>query len=88
MYEEVLDILRINNICGASVYRGIAGYGAGSVIHTQKLLELTHDLPVVVEAVDLSKKIEKILPLLDDILTGGLVTVQPVRAIRYNRAAR
>lgn len=84
-FEVILDLLRRHGVAGATAYRGIAGYGKGSVIHTHKLLELSHDLPIVVEAVDTQEKVDEILPLIDDLLTGGLVTLQPVTARRPDR---
>jgi PII-like signaling protein len=70
-------------IAGATVVRGIEGFGATSRVHTARILRLSEDLPVKVEIVDLAERIEKLLPLLDEMVTEGLVTVQDVHVARY-----
>lgn len=83
----LLERLRKEGFAGATVFRGEAGFGANSVIHTAKLLDLSGDLPVVVEVVDTPEHIERLMPILDEMVDDGLVTMEKVRVVRY-RAAR
>ena len=80
----LLERLRKEGFAGATVFRGVAGFGANSVIHTTHLLELSGDLPVVVEVVDTEEHIEKLLPILDEMIDDGLVTIEKVRVLRYS----
>lgn len=73
------------NMAGATVYRGIEGYGAKSRIHTARLIDLSSDLPVVVEIVDKPEKITAFLPVVDEMIKEGLVTVEEVRVLFYHR---
>lgn len=84
----LLERLRREGFAGATVFRGVAGFGANSVIHTSRLLELSSDLPVVVEVVDSEEHIEKLLPILDEMLDDGLVTMEKVRVLRYAAARK
>lgn len=84
----LLERLRREGFAGATVFRGVAGFGANSVIHTSRLLELSSDLPVVVEIVDSEEHIEKLLPILDEMLDDGLVTMEKVRVLRYAAARK
>jgi PII-like signaling protein len=69
---------------GATVVHGVAGFGASSVIHTASLIELSTDLPVVIEVVDDQAHVDRLLPILDEMITGGaLVTMERVRVLRY-----
>jgi PII-like signaling protein len=70
-------------LAGASVLRGIEGYGASSRIHTNRLLSLSEDLPIVVVIVDAEERVRAFLPQLDELVTEGLVMVDPVEVIRY-----
>lgn len=79
----LLERLRKMEIAGATVIHGIAGFGARSIIHTADILRLSEDLPVVVEVVDTREKIDSILPLLDEMMSDGLVTIEKVRVLRY-----
>jgi len=79
----LLERLRKEGFAGATVFRGIAGFGANSVIHTTHLLELSADLPVVIEVVDSEEHIDRLLPILDEMLDDGLVTIEKVRVVRY-----
>ena len=74
---------REHHLAGATVLRGYLGYGAHSRIHSAKILRLSEDLPVVVEIVDEAHKIEAFLPVLDEMMAEGMVTVEPVRVITY-----
>lgn len=80
----LLDRLRTEGFAGATVLHGVAGFGASSVIHTTRLVELSADLPVLIEIVDDEAHVERLLPILDEMLTGGaLVTVERVRVLKY-----
>src|SRR6188474_943440 len=75
--RALLERLRREGFAGATVMHGVAGFGAKSVIHTANLLELSADLPVLIEIVDDDEHIQKLLPILDEMLTGGaLVTIE------------
>src|SRR2546423_6840172 len=83
----LLERLRKEGFAGATVFRGVAGVGANSVIHTTHLLPLSAHLPVVVEVVDSEEHINPLLPLLDEMLDDGLVTIEKVRVVQYRSAA-
>jgi hypothetical protein len=65
------------------VLRGVGGFGSSSVYHTEKIMRLSQDLPIVIEVVELAERIEKMLPQLDEMISGGLVTLEKVRVILY-----
>jgi len=79
----ILERLRKMDIAGATVIHGTAGFGARSIIHTTEILRLSEDLPVVIEVVDTQEKIDSILPLLDEMMNDGMVTMEKVRVLRY-----
>lgn len=82
--RALLKRLRAEGFAGASVFHGVAGFGAASVIHTANIVDLSADLPVVIEVVDDQEHIDKLLPILDEMLTAGaLVTIEKVRVVRY-----
>ena len=82
--RALLERLRREGYAGATVIHGTAGFGASSVIHTASLVELSSDLPVLIEVVDDEAHVERLLPILDEMVTGGaLVTVERVRVVRY-----
>ncbi len=87
LYEAIVEAARERHLAGATVLRGYLGYGAHSRIHTAKILRLSEDLPIVVEIVDEPSKIEGFLPILDDMMAEGMVTVEPVRVITYRHHA-
>jgi PII-like signaling protein len=85
----LLERLRAEGFAGATVIHGTAGFGASSVIHTTSLVELSADLPVLIEVVDDQAHTERLLQILDELLTGGaLVTVERVRVLRYAAAPK
>jgi len=88
LHEAIVQILRKEGFSGATVLRGVAGYGGSSVYHTDKLLRLSQDLPLIVEVVEYAERIEKILPRLDEMLDGGLITLEKVRVLLYRAAKR
>ena len=83
LHEAIVEMLRKDGFSGATVLRGVAGYGSSSVYHTDKLLRLSQDLPLIVEVVEYADRIEKILPRLDEMVGGGLITLEKVRVILY-----
>ncbi len=83
LYEAIVLEARRLGLAGATVFRGIMGFGAHSRIHTAKILQLSQDLPVMIEIVDTEEKIQAFLPLLDGMIQEGLVTLEKVEVIRY-----
>lgn len=83
VYSEIVHRARKAGLAGASVFRGIEGFGASSLIHTQRLLSLSEDLPVAVVIVDDEEKIRAFLPQLDELVTEGLVILDDCEVIRY-----
>ncbi|MCW8803944.1 MAG: DUF190 domain-containing protein [Ignavibacteriaceae bacterium] len=88
VYERIVLEARKAGLAGATVSKGIMSFGASSRIHTAKLLRLSEDLPLVIEIVDEEKKIEKFIPLLNEIFekanSGGLITMEKVSIIKYS----
>src|SRR2546426_142397 len=78
LYEALLEKFREKGLAGATVIRGVAGFGASSVVHTEKVLRLSLDLPLIIEVVETEEAIQGVLPDLDDMIGGGLIT--PARA--------
>ncbi|RJQ45660.1 MAG: DUF190 domain-containing protein [Nitrospiraceae bacterium] len=83
LYEAIVLRARELNLAGASVFRGIMGYGANSRIHTIKLLRLSEDLPVMIEIVDTEENIGRILPFLEETVQEGLITMENIRVVKY-----
>ena len=83
LYEVIVLKARELHLAGATVLRGAMGFGASSRIHTTKILRLSIDLPLVIEIVDSEEKINGFLPVLDQMMGGGLVTLEKVRVIHY-----
>jgi uncharacterized protein len=88
LYETIVLKAREQGLAGATVLRGPLGFGHSSRIHTAKILRLSEDLPVVVEIVDTEEKINAFLPMLDEMMTGGLVSLEQVRVLRYGPEQR
>ena len=83
LYQQIVELLRGRHYAGCTVFRGIMGFGANAHLHTDRFLELSSDLPIVVECVDTPERIEEILPELDDMIGGGLITLERARVIMY-----
>ena len=83
LYESIVLKARELNLAGATVFRGIMGYGATSRIHSIKLLRLSEDLPVMIEIVDIEENIDKLLPFLDEHVKEGLITMENVQILKY-----
>lgn len=84
LYEALVELLRAEGFAGATVLRGLCGFGAHSVFHTQKLLDLSADLPLIVEVVDSQEKINAIMPRIDEMMGGGMITLEKATVIRYS----
>jgi len=85
LFEAIVELARARKMAGATVLRGMLGFGADSHLHTAKILRLSEDLPVVVEIVDETEKIEAILPELGEMVDDGLVTREKVQMAVYRR---
>ena len=83
LYEAIVNEARALGMAGATVVKGALGFGCKAHIHTAKLLELSHDMPMVVEIVDTEQNIKRLLPKLEDMVSEGLVTLEKVHVILY-----
>ena len=83
LYEAIVMKAREAHLAGATVVRGVMGFGKSSRVHTAKILRLSMDLPLIIEIVDTEEKLNAFLPILDEMLKGGLVTLEKVRVIDY-----
>ena len=83
LYEAIVLKAREMHLAGATVLRGPMGFGKSSRLHTAKILRLSFDLPLVIEIVDSEEKIQAFLPLLNDMMGGGLLTMEKVKVIEY-----
>ncbi len=83
LHIALLERLRKDGFAGASVFSGIAGFGARSLLHTTHILRLSEDLPVIVEVVDTEEHIERLTPILEEMVSEGLVTMEKVRVMKY-----
>ena len=84
LYEALVDLLRKEGCAGATVLRGVCGFGANRVYHTQKLLDLSADMPMVIEVVDSQEKISAVMPQIDAMMGGGMITLEKATVIRYS----
>ena len=83
LYDALIKLFRREGFSGVTVLRGVAGYGSNSILHTEKILRLSQDLPIIIEVVEYAERIESILPKLDEMVGGGLITLEKVRVILY-----
>ena len=83
LHEAIVLKARELGLAGATVLRGAMGFGANSRMHTTKLLELSTDLPILVEIVDSAEKLKELLPFLDEVVLEGLITIEEVRVLKY-----
>jgi hypothetical protein len=83
LYQQIVELLRSRHYAGATVFRGIMAFGASSRVHTDRFLELSLDLPIVIECVETEERIREILPQLDKMIGGGLVTLERAKVIMY-----
>jgi PII-like signaling protein len=83
LYQAIVERVRKEGLAGATVLRGIEGFGAHSRLHTSRILRLSEDLPVVIEIVDTAERIERVLPLLDEMVAEGMLTLESVHVVSY-----
>jgi PII-like signaling protein len=83
LHQAIVELLRKKEYAGATVLRGIIGFGASSRVHRESILGLSLDLPLVIECVETEEKIQAILPELDEMLEGGMITLEKARVIVY-----
>ena len=88
LYEAIVTRVRKEGLAGATVIRGIEGFGAHSRIHSSRILRLSQDLPIVIELVDTAENIDRVLPILDEMVSEGLVTLERVEVIAYRAPAK
>src|SRR5689334_11246000 len=84
LYEAIVLKARESGLAGATVLRGVMGFGKHSILHTTKILRLSEDLPMVIEIVDSAEKIDSFLPVLEGIIKDGLITLERVKVLHYN----
>jgi len=85
LYAALLELFRAKGLAGATVLKGVAGFGPDSIIHTAGILRLSSDLPMVIEVVDTQEHLDGILAEVDRMMSGGLITMEKVRVLRYER---
>jgi uncharacterized protein len=83
LYQAIVEMLREEGMAGATVLRGIEGFGATSRLHTARILRLSEDLPIVIEVADTAERIEAIMPKIDEMVTEGMVTLERVEVVSY-----
>jgi uncharacterized protein len=88
LYEQIVLKARELHLAGATVTRGILGFGADSRIHSAKILRLSEDLPIIIEIVDTEEKLNTLIPFLDEVVQEGLITLEKVRVIKYRSSAK
>lgn len=88
LFESIVLAARKHGLAGATVLRGPMGFGASSIIHSAKIVRLSSDLPIVVEIVDAEAKIHDFLPILDEMVTEGMITLETVQVLRYRGRER
>ena len=87
LHEAILHLFRDAGLAGTTVIRGVEGFGASSRLHTTRLLQLSQDLPMIIETVDSEERIAAVLPQLDEMVTEGMVTLERVHVITYRGRA-
>src|SRR5437763_13090460 len=83
LYNAIVELARREGLAGATVTRGIEGFGANSRIHTASILRLSEDLPIKIELIDIAERIERFMPILDEMVGEGLITVQDCEIVKY-----
>ena len=83
LVAEIVDRARAAGLAGCSVFRGTAGFGATGHVHSARLLSLSEDLPIAIVIIDSAERVDAFVPDLDELITGGLITVEDVEVIRY-----
>ena len=85
LYVALLELFRAKGVAGATVIQGVAGFGPDSILHEAHLLRLSQDLPIVIEVVDSQEHIDAVFPDVDRMMSGGLITMEKVRVVHYER---
>jgi uncharacterized protein len=85
LHSALLELFRSRGLAGATVLRGVAGFGADSIVHTANILRLSADLPLVMEVIDSQEHLDSVLPDVDKMMRGGLITMEKVRVLKYDR---
>ena len=88
LYQAIVQLARKEGLAGATAMKGFMGFGRHSHMHTAKLLRLSEDLPVVIEIVDTAEHIERLTPILDEMVVEGLVTMEKVQVLKYASGTR
>jgi PII-like signaling protein len=88
LFERIVQLARQHELAGATVLRGVLGFGADSHLHSAKILRLSEDLPIVIEIVDQAERIDAFLPVIDPLIEEGLVTLEKVQVIAYRHSGR
>ena len=88
LYEAIVLKARESGLAGATVLRGVMGFGKNSILHTTKILRLSEDLPMIIEIVDSLEKVEGFMPILDGMISDGLVTLEKVKVLHYKASKR
>jgi PII-like signaling protein len=83
LHEALVELFKKEGFRGATVLRGVAGFGAHSVYHTEKILRLSRDLPIIVEVVDTQENFDRVMPKVDGMMADGLITIEKVVVTRY-----
>ena len=83
LYQAIVERVRTEGLAGATVLRGIEGFGADSHLHTSRILRLSEDLPVVIEIVDTPEQIDRVVPILDEMVGEGMLTLERVQIVSY-----
>jgi PII-like signaling protein len=83
LYQAIVEMLREEGMAGATVLRGIEGFGATSHLHTARILRLSEDLPIVIEVADTAERIEAIMPRIDEMVSEGMVTIERIEVVSY-----
>lgn len=81
--SALVELFRSKHLAGATVLRGVAGFGPSSILHTAGILKLSADLPLVIEVIDSQEHLDAVLPEVDRMMSGGLITMEKVRVLRY-----
>jgi len=87
LYQAIVERVRAEGLAGATVLRGIEGFGADSHLHTSRILRLSEDLPVVIEIVDTPERIDHVVPILDEMVGEGMLTLERVQIVSYRSSA-
>ena len=85
LHAALVELFRSRGLAGATVLRGVAGFGADSVVHTANILRLSAGLPLVIEVIDSQEHLDSVLPDVDKMMRGGLITMEKVRVLKYDR---